>query len=96
MSLINNITLLEIDKIFPNTNIKRRYLSILSEATGIVFDNIRTINAVNNAIIDSWNYELSKVFLTTCLKFSIKSSSVFEFDKSSSFSLNFIISQYGG
>lgn len=60
MSLINNITLLEIDKIFPNTNIKRRYLSILSEATGIVFDNIRTINAVNNAIIDSWNYELSK------------------------------------
>lgn len=63
MSLINNITLYEINKIFSNNQIKRRYLHILSEIKDIDFGNIRTIEAVNNAIINSWDYGVSKQIL---------------------------------
>ncbi len=60
MSLINSIDYLEIKRIFHNNEIKRKYLEVLSLQNNYVFNNIRTNVAIDNAIIETWNYDVSK------------------------------------
>lgn len=60
MSLLNAITLTEINKIFPNTELKREYLRLLSQEKPINTNNLRRIVDINNVIIDTWEYHISK------------------------------------
>lgn len=60
MSLFDGISTIEIKKIFANTINKRKYLELLSEYIPINLGAIRTNAAIDNTIIETWDYELSK------------------------------------
>lgn len=60
MSLLNSISLLEINKIFSNNQIKHRYLDALAMQKSIAIENLKTTVDVDNAIIDTWDYDISK------------------------------------
>ena len=60
MSLIEKITLVEIKKIFANTQLKQKYLELLSNHIAIDVDGLRNISNIDNAIINTWNYDISK------------------------------------
>lgn len=60
MSLLYEITPIEIKKIFVNKENKRRYLELLSEHIAINLNTIQTNVAIDDAIIRTWDYELSK------------------------------------
>ncbi len=60
MSLLNGITPQEIKKIFYNTTNKQAYLDLLSEHIGEDFSKLRTNRAIDDAIIRTWEYKLSK------------------------------------
>jgi len=60
MSLLNGITTQEIKKIFCNNANKRKYLEHLSEYVSKDFSKLRTNAAIEEAIIRTWNYDLSK------------------------------------
>ncbi len=60
MSLLKEITPHEIKKIFINTANKKRYLELLSEYIPFDIDRMRSNAAVDDAIVKTWNYELSK------------------------------------
>ena len=63
MSLLDSITVKEIKKIFANAQNKRKYIELLSEHIPINLSVIRTNGALDNAIIETWDYELSKKIL---------------------------------
>lgn len=55
-----NITLFEINKIFDNKQRKLEYLNRLYDFLGVNFVLPRTKVAIDNSIIDTWNYDTSK------------------------------------
>lgn len=63
MSLLDRITIKEIRKIFVNSQNKRKYLEILSKYISINWSTLRTNVALDNAIIETWDYNLSKKIL---------------------------------
>lgn len=63
MSLFDGISPIEIKKIFANSFNKRKYLELLSEYVPINLATIRTNASLDNAIIETWNYDLSKNIL---------------------------------
>lgn len=63
MSLFDGISKIEIKKIFANILNKRKYIELLSEYIPINLNAIRTNAAIDNAIIETWDYELSKRIL---------------------------------
>lgn len=70
MSLIEKITSVEIKNIFSNTQLKQKYLELLSDQVAIDVDGLRNISDIDNAIINTWNYDISKkiireLFLST-------------------------------
>lgn len=58
--LTKYITSIEIRKIFDNTNRKIEYLRSIYKELGIERPIPRTVVSINNAIIDTWSYEISK------------------------------------
>lgn len=62
MSLIEKITAFEIKKILPNVEIRRKYLEHLAEYRPIDVNRIRNVDLID-AIIQSWDYDLSKQIL---------------------------------
>jgi len=62
MSLINGITIEEIKKIFPNNQIKRNYLEMISDFITLDLENLRTSD-LDDVIIETWEYNLSKQVL---------------------------------
>lgn len=60
MSLLNGITPQEIKKIFGNNVNKKSYLQLLSKYVSEDFSRLRTNTAIDDAIIRTWDYELSK------------------------------------
>ena len=63
MSLFDGISSIEIKKIFTNTTNKRKYLELLSKYIPINLGTIRTNAAIDDTIIETWDYELSKRIL---------------------------------
>ena len=61
--LTEGITLNEIKKIFDKTSTKQEYISRLYDAMSIDEEIQKTINALNMAIINTWDYEISKQIL---------------------------------
>lgn len=60
MSLIEKITLVEIKKIFPSNKLKRKYIELLPSHGAINVDSLRNIADIDNAIINTWKYDISK------------------------------------
>lgn len=60
MSLTESISLLEIKKIFSNKTHKKEYLNLLAKQTGKVFSRAKSVSQIDEAIIESWDYEISK------------------------------------
>ena len=71
MSLLNEITLNEIRKIFPNNQLKRDYLAklaALSQNAGANLKKPLKSKDLDDAIIQSWNYPLSRQILREIFK----------------------------
>ncbi len=60
MSLINGINVCEIKKIFANREEKLRYLELLSIGREIVYNKSGSNSHIDNVIIDTWDYDVSK------------------------------------
>lgn len=58
--LTNNITAIEIKKIFQNKENKLEYLKRLFNRTGSSAPIEKTASKIDNQIIDTWNYDISK------------------------------------
>lgn len=58
--LTDRITINEIKKIFDNRERKNEYLLRLFETMGINIQLPRTLRGIDECIIDTWNYEISK------------------------------------
>lgn len=58
--LIERITIYEINKIFDNRNTKEQYLHILSKKLSINLPLPKTLKAIDQLIIETWDYKISK------------------------------------
>ncbi len=70
MSLIHKIENFDINKIFPNRDVKLKYLTTLANTQNVNLDNIKTNKSIDDTIINTWNYSASKeiirdIFLQT-------------------------------
>ncbi len=61
--LKNAISVEEIKKIFPNKSIKSEYLSELALLTKTVEFDIKSEKDIDEAIVRSWNYDISKTII---------------------------------
>ena len=61
--LKNAISVEEIKKIFPNKSIKSEYLSELALLTKTVEFDIKSEKDIDEAIVRSWNYDVSKTII---------------------------------
>ena len=59
MNLQEGISILEINKIFSNSTLKREYLNLLSHHIEIDLNGLR-VRDLDNKIIETWSYNISK------------------------------------
>lgn len=70
--ITENITIKEINKIFDTKNRKLDYLDFVYQELNIKKPLLHTLVSINNSIMDTWNYEISKDIIRKMFFYSEK------------------------